>query len=95
MSLAGWTAALDGFEAALRAQEGVLSGRGGPSETFRPPDGLGPLPIELLPRALELARACADLTSELHVAHGRVRDGLRQLTQAETPTGPAFLSTHA
>lgn len=95
MTLAAWQCALDDFEAALRAQREVLSGQGDGPGTFRPPDGLGPLPVELLPRALELARACAELTTQLQLASERTRGSIAQLLPAEAPPGPAFLNTHA
>lgn len=95
MNLAAWTAALDEFETALRAHRSVLSGHGDSSKTFRAPEGLGPLPMELLPRALELAQTCAHLTTELQLATDRARDSIEQLTQPADPPGPAFLNTHA
>lgn len=95
MSLLAWSAALDEFEAALRAQEAVLCGQPDRPDTFRPPEGIGPLPIELLPRALELARACAELTGQLHVARERAQERLGGMSPPGTPPGPAFLSTHA
>lgn len=95
MSLAAWTAALDEFEATLRAHRDVLTGKAQRPETFRPPEGLGPLPMELLPRANELAQTCAQLTTELQLASDRARARIAQSLPPQTPAGPAFLSTHA
>jgi hypothetical protein len=91
-----WSGALDSFEAALHGQRTVLSGHTELAvPAFLPPDGLGALPVELLPRARALAAACAQLTAELEAASDHARQALAQSTPPQAPSQPAFLNGHA
>jgi hypothetical protein len=91
-----WSDVLDGFEAALHGQRAFLSGQTKvAAPAFTPEEGLGPLPVELLPRARGLAAACAQLTAQLEAATDQAGQALTQLTQPQTPSQPTFLNGHA
>lgn len=69
-----WTSVLDQLEARIAEQRAALdAGEAGMVTPFMPPEDLGPLPPELLPRARELLRESDDLVAELagNVAHIR------------------------
>lgn len=96
MSRPTWGQALDRFEAALHGQRAFLSGHTEPAApAFLPPEGLGALPVELLPRAHALAAACAQLTAELEAASDHARQALAQSTQPQARSQPSFLNGHA
>ena len=63
-----WQSTLDAFAAALDDQSAALE-RGDIEgvQAFSPPAGLGPLPVELRPRAEELLGRAQGLTEELVV----------------------------
>ena len=61
-----WAAALDAFEQTLADQAAALE-RGEPESVvaFRPPQGLGHIPADLLPRAERLLLRSQELTQEI------------------------------
>lgn len=97
-----WGEFLDDIEARLDAHEGYLSRRGSPPSPFPPPgeldmSHLGPLPLELAPRArLLLARTWA-MTGQIRDAMGN----LLELSQRGSSRGslssrpPVFLDKRA
>lgn len=96
MTCPNWHDVLDSFEAALHGQRAFLSGHADmTAPSFVQIDGLGPLPAELLPRARDLAAACAQLTAELESATDSARQELSRSTQPPSSSQPNFLNQHA
>ena len=63
----GWVAVLDAMERRLMVAERYLAGEAVHVEHFVLPDDLGPLPVELRPRARALLAATADAEERLAV----------------------------
>ncbi|MER7002598.1 hypothetical protein ABT297_06075 [Dactylosporangium sp. NPDC000555] len=98
---AAWSAALDAMELETDAVERLLRRRELPEPApgrtvFTPPEGLGPLPLELGERARRLVQRQLDLSRELSIAiaHNRQQARLVSRLQREGGTGqppPVFL----
>lgn len=97
MTLSGWPAALDAFEAVLGEQEVLVRERRVEEVTaFEAPAGLGALPQELADRALSLHRRAQALSDEVWAQLARTG---RQLTLAQkvavVVNGPAYVDRRA
>lgn len=77
-----WPAALEEFDRVLEAQRQALAERTGPVAPFIPPQGLGPLPAELLVRAQNLLEQAQDLEAEMTAAMVLAKRRARLLTKA-------------
>lgn len=80
-----WSDALDALEARLADQRVALA-EGQPDRLapFTPPSGLGPLPEELLPRALRLLDEQEALIAELTAARDAARAKVATTRPAQT-----------
>ena len=87
-TLERWTALLDELERDVR-NAGARDGA-----PWHPPAGLGPLPVELISRARELAAAQEQAMTKLHEEQNSTRrhlGALRALPQHRDETGPLYL----
>jgi hypothetical protein len=100
-----WAAALEAMELEADAVERMLRHRdmlqhAADGGLFAPPDGIGPLPMELTERARRLVQRQLDLSRELSIAIAGNRQQARLVTrlQREGPTGqppPVYLDNRA
>jgi hypothetical protein len=97
---AAWCAALETMELEADLVERLLRERSGdeevalPSEPFRPPVGLGPLPLGLADRARRLLQRQLELSTELTTAIQANRQHARlaaRMRQAPTDPRPIFV----
>ena len=102
---AAWTAALEAMELEADDVERMLRHRDMLQHTadgtlFAPPDGIGPLPMELTERARALMQRQLDLSRELSIAIAGNRQQARLVSrlQREGPIGqmpPVYLDNRA
>ena len=76
-----WDEALDALDAELTLSRAVLDSGGSiePLQDFVPPPGLGPLPVELVPRVHALLAATQELARDLERRLGATRRELAML----------------
>lgn len=94
-----WSAALDDFAGCLAEQERLLDEAAYDRvPAFSPPEGLGPLPDVLRPRALELAARSEELVQRAQhalTATGRQTRLTRRLSGTPTAARPLYLDRSA
>ncbi|WP_433610088.1 hypothetical protein ACQP2P_40170 [Dactylosporangium sp. CA-139114] len=85
---AAWAAALDAMELEADAVEQLLRHRELPPQmVFTPPEGIGPLPLELTERARRLVQRQLDLSRELSIAIAGNRQQARLVNRMQREGG--------